>query len=143
MPRANGEGHSELTGQQWVCVDVESVVEDDSVPTISGVLARVYVDDLEQALVFYGRLSDEQESVRFAFRDVQLARVGPFLLISGNTDSYRDRTATLLLEDLTPVLDALLMADGQIVEGPTPAPNGRRLIARHPDGSIFEYIEGA
>jgi hypothetical protein len=32
-------------------------------------------------------------------------------------------------------------AGGQIIEGPSPAPNGDRLIARHPDGSIFEYIE--
>ena len=27
------------------------------------------------------------------------------------------------------------------IEGPAPAPNGARLIARHPDGSVFEYLE--
>jgi hypothetical protein len=27
------------------------------------------------------------------------------------------------------------------IEGPSPAPNGDRLIARPPDGSVFEYIE--
>ena len=30
---------------------------------------------------------------------------------------------------------------GQLLEGPAPAPNGDRLIARHPDGAVFEYIE--
>ena len=29
----------------------------------------------------------------------------------------------------------------EVVEGPAPAPNGARLIARHPDGAVFEYIE--
>lgn len=29
------------------------------------------------------------------------------------------------------------------VEGPAAAPNGDRMVARHPDGSVFEYIETA
>jgi predicted enzyme related to lactoylglutathione lyase len=45
--------------------------------------------------------------------------------------------------DLAPVVAALTRAGGEIVEGPAPAPNGARLIARHPDGAIFEYIETA
>ncbi len=106
-----------------------------------GVLARVTVDDLDGALGFYQRLADGQEPQRFRFRDVELARVGPFLLLAGNTAAYRDRVATLLVEDLTPVIGELERAGGEIVEGPSPAPNGRRLIARHPDGAVFEYIE--
>jgi hypothetical protein len=39
------------------------------------------------------------------------------------------------------VLTALQAAGGEIAEGPAPAPNGARLIARHPDGTVFEYIE--
>jgi hypothetical protein len=42
---------------------------------------------------------------------------------------------------LAPVLAALQAAGGEIVEGPAPAPNGVRIIARHPDGAVFEYIE--
>ena len=38
-------------------------------------------------------------------------------------------------------VDGLEAAGGDIVEGPSPAPNGARLIARHPDGAVFEYIE--
>jgi predicted enzyme related to lactoylglutathione lyase len=73
---------------------------------------------------------------------VELARVGPFLLLAGNTAAYHDRTATIQVASLAPVLAALQAAGGEVVEGLAPAPNGaRRLIARHPDGAVFEYIE--
>ncbi|MEK8171039.1 VOC family protein [Streptomyces sp. M19] len=109
---------------------------------ITGVLARVFVDDLDAALVLYQSLAGGQEPVRFGFRDVELARVGPFLLLSGDTAAYRDRVATLLVRDLTPVITDVERTGGQILDGPAPAPNGRRLIARHADGAVFEYIEG-
>ncbi len=108
---------------------------------IVGVLARVFVDDLDAAVPFYRRLAGGQEPVRFGFRSVELARVGPFLLLSGDIAAYRDRVATLLVHDLAPVISELERSGGTIVEGPSPAPNGRRLITRHPDGSVFEYIE--
>jgi predicted enzyme related to lactoylglutathione lyase len=110
---------------------------------IIGVLARVVVDDLDAALALYQSLADGQEPARFRFRDVELARVGPFLLLSGNTAAYGDRVATLLVRDLAPVIIEIERAGGRILEGPSPAPNGRRLIARHPDDSVFEYIESA
>ncbi len=37
---------------------------------------------------------------------------------------------------------AIITATGGVVlEGPSDAPNGPRMIARHADGAIFEYIE--
>lgn len=107
---------------------------------ISKVLARVFVPDLDAAVPLYEELA-QAEAERFSFRDVQLARVGPFLLLAGNTGAYRDRTATVQVASLAPVLTALRAAGGEILEGPSPAPNGARLITRHPDGAIFEYIE--
>jgi predicted enzyme related to lactoylglutathione lyase len=112
-------------------------------PNIVGVLARVFVDDIDAALELYQSLSGGQEPAHFRFRDVELARVGPFLLLSGNTAAYRNRMATLLVRDLEPVIYDVERTGGHILEGPSPAPNGRRLIARHSDGAIFEYIEGA
>jgi predicted enzyme related to lactoylglutathione lyase len=110
---------------------------------ISGVLARVFVPDLDAAIPLYAELADATDVSRFTFRDVQLARVGPFLLLAGNTAAYRDRVATIMVGRLPPVIAAIQSAGGQIVEGPSAAPNGARLIARHPDGSVFEYIEAA
>ena len=100
----------------------------------------MFVPDLDAAIPLYEKLA-EARAERFGFRDVELARVGPFLLLAGNTGAYRDRTATIQVASLAPVLAALGQAGGEIVEGPGPAPNGARLIARHPDGAIFEYIE--
>ena len=108
---------------------------------ISGVVARVFVDDLDAAIPLYQQLAQTTVVNRFGFRDVRLAQVGPFLLLSGDTARYRDRVATILVRHLPPVVAAIQAAGGHILEGPAPAPNGDRLIARHPDGAVFEYIE--
>jgi hypothetical protein len=52
---------------------------------ISGVVARVFVDDLDTAIPLYQQLAQTTAVNRFGFRDVQLAQVGPFLLLSGDT----------------------------------------------------------
>jgi len=109
-------------------------------PNISKVLARVFVSDLDDAIPLYEELA-QARAEKFGFRDAELARVGPFLLLAGNTAAYRDRTATIQVGSLAPVLAALESAGGEVIEGPAPAPNGARLIARHPDGAVFEYIE--
>ena len=107
---------------------------------IDKVLARVFVSDLDAAVPFYEELA-EARAERFGFRGVELVRVGHFLLLAGDTDAYRNRTATVQVASLAPVLAALETAGGEVIEGPVPAPNGARLIARHPDGAVFEYIE--
>ena len=108
-------------------------------PNISKVLVRVFVSDLDATIALYEELA--QASAEKFSRDVELARVGPFLLLAGDIAAYRDRTATIQVASLTPVLTALASAGGAIMEGPTPGPNGPRLIARHPDGAVFEYSE--
>lgn len=36
----------------------------------------------------------------------------------------------------------LLAASGaKVIAGPVPSPAGRNLIAMHPDGSVFEYVD--
>ena len=107
---------------------------------IVGVIARVYCDDLDTALPLYQQLTGIDEVKAFSFRDVQLASVGPFLLLSGNTAAFRDRVATVEVKDLEPVLAALTATGGEVLDGPAQSPNGPRLIARHPDGAVFEYI---
>ena len=86
---------------------------------ITGVLARVFVPDLETAIPLYQELSGAGEVQRFGFRDVQLAQVGPFLLLAGNTAAYRDRVATILVGALVPVIAAIEAAGGQVIEAVT------------------------
>jgi predicted enzyme related to lactoylglutathione lyase len=107
---------------------------------IIGVIARVYVDDIDAALPLYQRLTGITDVNRFTFRDVELASVGPFLLLSGNTAGYQNRVATIEVAALAPVLESLAETGGEVLEGPAQVSNGSRLIARHPDGSVFEYI---
>ncbi len=56
-------------------------------------------------------------------------------------DRYRDRVASMIVTDIDQVAAWITDAGGQLIDGPAPGPNGARLIARHPDGSIFEYLQ--
>jgi hypothetical protein len=58
------------------------------VPNISKVLARVLVSDLDAAVPLYEEFA-QARAEKFGFRDMELARVGPFLLLAGNTAAYR------------------------------------------------------
>jgi hypothetical protein len=113
------------------------------VTRIEQVLARVYLDDLDAALPLYERLADGAPVRRFGFGAVELAWVGPFLLLAGRPDDlapFRDRAATVLVDDLDAVAADITAAGGELLDGPGPAPNGSRLIARHPDSTVFEYL---
>lgn len=108
---------------------------------IVSVLARAYVDDLTAALPLYERLTGSKHPHRFDYHGISLANVGAFLLIQGATAKTRIHTVTVNVHDINQVADAITAAGGTLLEGPAPGPNGARLIARHPDGTIIEYIE--
>lgn len=112
---------------------------------IVSVVARVEVLDLERALPLYRRLSGDAPVERFSFAGIELAWVGPFLLLCGPPDRLEQvrRSATLLVRDIESVARDIREAGGAVLDGPGPAPNGPRMIARHPDGAVFEYIQPA
>jgi predicted enzyme related to lactoylglutathione lyase len=110
------------------------------VSNIAKVLARVVVADLDAAIPLYQALSGA-EAAKFSNGSVNLASVGPFLLLAAEgADGYTDRNATILVDDLVPVVREIERAGGDIMVTPASGPNGDRMVARHPDGSIFEYI---
>lgn len=109
--------------------------------TITGVLARVYVNDLDAALPLYERLTGDHAPHRFTYGTMRLATVGTFLIIQGAPAEVRTHAATVTVRDIGAVVDAIAGAGGTLLEGPAPGPNGARLIARHPDGNVVEYIE--
>jgi hypothetical protein len=77
--------------------------------------------------------------VRFAYRDLELARVGDFLLIAGTPEAlapYRNTHATVLVDSLDEVL-----ATGTVLDGPHQVPTGRNVTLRHPGGAVIEYVE--
>ncbi len=110
---------------------------------IVGVLARVYVDNLESALPLYEQLTRDTSPHLFDYGSVRLAKIGVFLLVEGADAEVRSHAATVNVKDIHLVVDAVIAAGGELLEGPAAGPNGARLIARHPDGNIVEYIEVA
>ena len=108
---------------------------------INAVLANVRVDDLEAAIPLYQQLSGAEDVSRFPHEDLQQAIVGQFLLVSGAVDNHPVQVATLLVASMDRAVEALESHGAELLEGPQPGTAGVRLVARHPDGSVFEYVE--
>jgi predicted enzyme related to lactoylglutathione lyase len=69
--------------------------------------------------------------------------VGQFLLLSGADESLKSlkRVATLIVNDVGAASRAVEAHGGSVIEGPCEATNGPRMIARHHDGAVFEYVQ--
>ncbi|MDT3397908.1 VOC family protein [Streptomyces sp. B1866] len=110
---------------------------------ILGTSLRVCVRDLDEAVAVYERLTGERAQ-RFRNGAVSVAAVGCFFLMSGPESelSILSRiTATIAVKDVDQAVADLTAVGAQIVAGPLPTPIGRNVIARHPDGSVFEYAD--
>ncbi|MFJ6717799.1 MULTISPECIES: VOC family protein [unclassified Streptomyces] len=110
--------------------------------TITSVVLRRRVNDLERALPFYEKLTGETPA-RFAFAGLDLASVGPFLLFTGPPEvaaRFAGVSATLGVADLDAVVATGVEAGAELVGAPTDTPNGRRAVLRHPDGAVYEYV---
>ncbi|MFD5008981.1 VOC family protein [Streptomyces chartreusis] len=110
---------------------------------ILGATLRVCVDDLETAVPFYERLAGGT-ALRFERGGVQVAAVGCFLLMSGpaaELEVLRKVAATIAVKDVEEARQVLSDLGAHIVAGPMATPAGRNLIAMHPDGAIYEYVD--
>ncbi len=110
---------------------------------VRGITVRVVVDELDPAVSFYEALTGEVAE-RFSYGQVSLARIGGFLLLSGAPAALVSLTwvnATILVDDVDEVAEVVHRFGGEVVSGPHDVTSGRNLVARHPDGSMFEYID--
>ncbi len=110
---------------------------------ILGATLRVCVDDLETAVPFYERLAGGR-ALRFERGGVQVAAVGCFLLMSGpeaELEVLRKVAATIAVKDVEEAHTVLTELGARIIAGPVPTPVGRNLIAMHPDGAVYEYVD--
>ncbi|MGN8049643.1 VOC family protein [Curtobacterium sp. 22159] len=114
---------------------------DEALPNIVAVLARVPVDSIDASLPLYRQLAGTEEVRAFEFGTVRLAWVGVFLLLEGADAATRSRAATIIVRDVELIASTVQTGGGELLEGPMSGPNGRRLIARHADGNVLEYIE--
>ncbi|MER5715833.1 VOC family protein [Streptomyces sp. NPDC002132] len=110
---------------------------------ILGTTLRVCVDDLEAAVPFYERLADAP-ALRFERAGVHVAAVGCFLLMSGpaaELEVLRKVAATIAVTDVDEAYKTLTDLGANILAGPVSTPAGRNLVARHPDGTLYEYVD--
>ncbi|WP_406299488.1 VOC family protein [Embleya sp. NBC_00888] len=110
--------------------------------TITSVTVRRHVPDLDAAITFYERLTGEP-ATRFAFAGLELAATGPFLVFTGPPEAaarFSGVAATLGVEDVDATFADLIAHGAEPIAEPTPTPNGRRAVLRHPDGAVFEYV---
>ncbi|MFF8860467.1 MULTISPECIES: VOC family protein [unclassified Streptomyces] len=110
---------------------------------ILGASLRICVDDIDTAIPFYERLAGGRAQ-RFDRGGVQVAAVGSFLLMSGpeaELEILRRVTATIAVKDVEEAHRLLTDLGARVLAGPVPTPAGRNLLAMHPDGSVFEYVD--
>ncbi|WP_326656466.1 VOC family protein [Streptomyces sp. NBC_00385] len=110
---------------------------------ILGTTLRICVDDLEAAVAFYEGLT-ASPALRFERGGVSVAAIGCFLLMSGpesELEILRKVTATIAVKDVDEAHASLTRVGARVIAGPVPTPVGRNLIAVHPDGSVFEYVD--
>jgi predicted enzyme related to lactoylglutathione lyase len=73
-----------------------------------------------------------------------VAAVGCFLLMSGpeaELEILRKVSATIAVKDVDDAYATLTGIGARVLAGPVETPVGRNLIAVHPDGSVFEYVD--
>ncbi|MFD5465235.1 VOC family protein [Kitasatospora sp. NPDC127059] len=107
-------------------------------------LARVYVDDLDEALPTLREITGEREGLRFPHAGVEVARIGGLLVVAGTEEArapFRRVQSTLLVDDLDGLGELLRSRGGELLDGPNEVPTGRNATARHPGGAVFEYVE--
>ncbi|MCX4501534.1 VOC family protein [Streptomyces anulatus] len=112
--------------------------------TILKTYARLWADDLDQALPLLEELTGEQPHLRMAFQEIALAAIGDFLVIAGPAAErarYSHASATVVVDDLEALQVSLKSAEATITAPATGGPTGRFLYARHAGGAEIEYVE--
>ncbi|MBE3557727.1 MAG: VOC family protein [Ktedonobacteraceae bacterium] len=109
---------------------------------------RIYLspEKLDESIALYERLLGEKARLRFKYDEVnlELAQVGPLLLIAGTDEAlrpFRATTATFLVDSLAAYHEVLVQSGAQVLDGPRRVPTGMNMTVLHPDGTRIEYVQ--
>ncbi|MEU5694006.1 VOC family protein [Actinosynnema sp. NPDC020468] len=120
---------------------------DSSDRTEPRVYIRAFVPPggLDEAIGFYERLQDVRVDLRADYPEkrLSLATVGAFLIVEGEpaiTEPFRATHGTVLVADVGPYLERLAREGAEVLDPPVDVPTGVGFTARHPDGTVVEYV---
>lgn len=115
---------------------------------IYSIVNRIFIrpEEMENTLSFYENLTGVKCALRFNYSEkgLELAQVGPFLLIAGSKENlahFRDTTVTFLVDSVDEFRNFLVQNGSTILEEPKTVPTGINMRVKHPDGLIVEYVE--
>ncbi|WP_329116736.1 hypothetical protein [Streptomyces sp. NBC_01353] len=124
------------------------VNNDSSRLTSPRALIRVFTGPgtLEDLAAHYERVQGVERDMWFTYpaKRLALAVVGGFLLIEGEPaalEPFREVDGTLLVNDAGAHLERLTAEGGEVLDPLHSVPTGAGFTARHPDGSVVEYVE--
>lgn len=110
------------------------------------ILARLYVERMDEAIVFYEDVLATNCEMRFALpgSKVEVARIGGLLLFSGSKKAlqpFRNTQATFEVDSLADYQEYLERNGGEVLRGPLELPVGKIITIRHEDGVVVDYAE--
>ena len=109
---------------------------------ILAVVPRLYVSDLQTHLEFYKILLEQETPHEFQMNGTHVIRFTNLLLIEELNETIKNHVAaTIVIDDLNEVRKLILNYNGVMITEPIQVPTGMKMIIRHPDGNIIEYIE--
>ncbi|MBT2444156.1 hypothetical protein J7E93_29515 [Streptomyces sp. ISL-36] len=124
------------------------VNNDSSRLTSPRALIRVFTGPgtLEELTARYERVQGVERDMWFTYPAARLALavVGGFLLIEGepaDVARFREVDGTLLVDSAGAHLERLTAEGGEVLDPLHAVPTGAGFTARHPDGTIVEYVE--
>ena len=113
---------------------------------IKQILTRIYVNDMNTAIDFYERLTNEKCANRFEYKQVglEIARINNLLIIAGTDQAlepFKGTSATFLVDSISEYKDFLNHNGAVIIRDIQQVPTGLNMTIKHKDGVIIEYVE--
>jgi predicted enzyme related to lactoylglutathione lyase len=104
------------------------------------------LERFDAAVSFHEELIGQKARLRFDYPAYQLklAQVASMLFIAGTEESLAPFVAThasFMVDDLQAYASYLPTVGAEILRPPKVVPTGWNMLARHPDGSLIEYVE--
>lgn len=113
---------------------------------IRQILTRIYVNDMNGAIGFYERLTNEKCANRFEYKQagLEIAMINNLLIIAGTDmalEPFKKTSATFLVDSISEYRDFLIQSGAVIIRDVQQVPTGLNMTVKHTDGVIIEYVE--